>query len=70
MQCWEKMYSNTMMVSLNSRVVYGIPNDTVSNELLPEMTFRKFGFIHSQVGISVTHERRSGSLERPLEDSK
>jgi hypothetical protein len=54
-----KMYSNTMMVLLNSRMVYGIANDTESSIIsfiVPSLT--------SQVVVSVTHEQqRSDPLE-------
>ena len=54
-----KMYSNTMMVLLNSRMVYGIANDTESNELSFVMTY-----LNSQVGVLVAHEQ---ALEHPIE---
>ena len=53
------MYSNTMMVLLNSRMVYGIANDTESNELSFVMTY-----LNSQVGVLVAHEQ---ALEHPIE---
>ena len=61
------MYSNTMMVLLNSRMVYGMPND-VSTEL-SFVTYRRSIFFSSQVGVSVTHAE-SDSLEHPVGDSK
>jgi hypothetical protein len=57
-----KMYSNTMMVLLNSRMVYGITDDTDSNKLSFVMAY-----ITSQVGVSVAHEQQPDPLEHPLE---
>ena len=65
-----KMYSNTMMAVLNSRMIYGIANDTTWNELSSAVTFRRSVFLTSQVAVSVTHEQRSDSLEQPLEHFK
>ena len=61
-----------MMVVFNSRMVYGIANDTESNELSSAMTFRRSIFLTSQleVGVSVTHKQWSDPLEHPLEDFK
>ena len=56
-----KTNSNTMMVVLNSRMVYGITNNTVSNEL----SVVTFGV--SEFFISLVHGQRS---DLPLEDFK
>jgi hypothetical protein len=48
------MYSNTMMVLLNSRMVYGIENDTASTE--SAVIYRRSFISTLQVGVSVTHE--------------
>jgi hypothetical protein len=63
-----KLYSNTMMIVFNSRMVYTIANDTVSNE--QSKTFRRSVPFISQVGVSVTHEQRTDPPEHPLEDFK
>ena len=55
-----KMHSNTMMVVLNSRMVYGIENDTIS-----ESSNKPSSIL---VSVSVTHEQRSDPLEHSLED--
>ena len=65
-----KMYSNAMMAVLNSRMIYGIANNTTSNELSSAVTFRRSVFLTSQVAVSVTHEQRSDPLEHPLERFK
>ena len=68
-----KMYSNTMMVVLNSRMVYGITNDTASttNEELSVLTFTKRSlFFNEQASVPVAHnEQRSDQLQLPLEDN-
>jgi hypothetical protein len=60
-----KMYSNTLMVLLNSRMTYGARNDTISIELSTEASRMYFS---SQAGVSVTYE--SDSAVHQLEDSK
>jgi hypothetical protein len=57
-----KMYSNSMMVVLNSRMVYGIINDTLSSEVINPV------FSISHGGISVTREQWTEPV--PLKDFK
>ena len=54
------MYSNTMMVLLNSRMVYGIADDTESSSLSFVVTYPT-----SQIGVP--HEQRLDPLEHPHE---
>ena len=62
-----KLYSNTLMVLLNSRMVYGISSDTMSDKVSPIVSPKKC--ITSKADASVTHEW-SDPLEHPLEDFK
>ena len=57
-----------MMVVLNSRMVYGIANDTVSSRLSPIVTPQRVLTSQARVSISVKNEQLSDPLEHLLED--
>jgi hypothetical protein len=61
-----------MMVVLNSRMVYGITNDTVSNKLSLSFATVSRRFSTSQAGVSMSHEQWSNppASEHQLEDFK
>ena len=65
-----KLYSNTMMVVLNSRMVHTIAESTLSDRLQVSPIVTPQRFFASQGGVSVTHEQWSDPLEHPLDDFK
>lgn len=56
-----------MMVVLNSRMIYGIANDTVSGRLSPIVTPQRVFTSQLEAGVSVKNEQWSDPLQHPLQ---